>query len=186
MTIGEKIKNARINAHLTQKQLGEKLGVSYVVVSQYENGKRNPKFTTLQKIADALEIDVGTLLDDKYIAEAQKTLGDFKTAVAFFATAMKEDDLKKMVEAYLETNQLMPAAESLYNELLEQAQTKLLKNIDFSDEESLKNTENILKIFSSLNNDGQQKTIDYAIDLSGNKDYQKKQEIPEENRTLLV
>lgn len=62
MTTGQLIKAARIKAGLTQAALAEKLGISYVGVSQWENGIRNPKPETLQKIADALDISVSSLL----------------------------------------------------------------------------------------------------------------------------
>lgn len=58
MTIGEKIKQARKKSGLTQKELGEKLGVSAAMIAQYENNKRNPKWKTLKKIADALNMPV--------------------------------------------------------------------------------------------------------------------------------
>lgn len=54
MTTGEKIKKARKAAGLTQKQLADSLGVSESFVSQYESGKREPKYQTLVKLAAAL------------------------------------------------------------------------------------------------------------------------------------
>ena len=63
MTVGERIRAARKEAGLTQKQLGEKLGVSAAMIGQYETGVRNPKLGTLKKIANALEIDLLTLID---------------------------------------------------------------------------------------------------------------------------
>ncbi len=40
MIIGEKIKDARKKAKLSQKELGMKLGVSQAMIAQYESGKR--------------------------------------------------------------------------------------------------------------------------------------------------
>ena len=65
MTTGERIKEARIKCGLTQKDLGERLGLSYQAVAQWENNLRNPKQETLLKIADALGIDVIYLLSDQ-------------------------------------------------------------------------------------------------------------------------
>lgn len=58
MTTGEKIKEARKKAGLSQKELGDKLGVSQAMIGQYETGKRKPKLETLDKIAEALSVDV--------------------------------------------------------------------------------------------------------------------------------
>lgn len=64
MTTGELIKAARKKAGMTQAQLAEKLGISYVGVSQWENDLRNPKLDTLQRIASALGVPVQELISD--------------------------------------------------------------------------------------------------------------------------
>lgn len=63
MTIGEKIRQQRKNAGLTQKKLGELSGTSETTIKQYELGKRQPRIEQLQKIADALQISYIALLD---------------------------------------------------------------------------------------------------------------------------
>lgn len=55
--IGKSIKAARKAAGLTQKELAQKLGISFQSVAQWENDLRRPKFETIQKIADALGVD---------------------------------------------------------------------------------------------------------------------------------
>lgn len=65
MTAGEKIRNARINKNLTQKELADKLHITPAGIVQWENGIRNPKVSTLLRIADALDIDYRDLLDDR-------------------------------------------------------------------------------------------------------------------------
>lgn len=64
MNFSDRLKEARKNAGLTQAQLSKKLGITAQSYSQYETGKRNPKFETVKKIAMALEIDVYDLLID--------------------------------------------------------------------------------------------------------------------------
>lgn len=63
MSTGQLIKIARKKAGLTQKELGEKLNISYVNISQLENGQRSPGLDTVQKIAAALQIDPYSLMD---------------------------------------------------------------------------------------------------------------------------
>jgi len=62
LIIGEKIKDARKKAKLSQKELGMKLGVSQAMIAQYESGKRIPKLGTLQKLANALDVPIGELM----------------------------------------------------------------------------------------------------------------------------
>lgn len=63
MTIGDKIRNYRKMAGLTQKQLGDLSGTSETTIKQYEAGKRQPRVEQLQKIANTLQILPTDLLD---------------------------------------------------------------------------------------------------------------------------
>ena len=60
MTIGDNIKKYRIERGYTQKQLGEKCGMSEAMIRQYELGLRKPKLENRKKIADALNISLDT------------------------------------------------------------------------------------------------------------------------------
>lgn len=64
--IGNRIREARVQAGLKQKELAEKIGVSESRVSQYEKGSQNPRIGTLLKIANALEISVQYLCGDQW------------------------------------------------------------------------------------------------------------------------
>ena len=63
MTVGENIRKIRKEKKLTQKELGKLCGMSEAQIGQYENGLRNPKMETLEKIANALDISYFELLD---------------------------------------------------------------------------------------------------------------------------
>lgn len=64
MTTGELIRQARISAGLTQKELGERAGIAEPTIGRYELGKLNPKPSTLKKIAAALGVQWYELLSD--------------------------------------------------------------------------------------------------------------------------
>ena len=76
MTIAERIRTARKNAGLTQRELGALLGVTQATVGQYENGTRNPKTETLQRFADALGVDFAALIGADVLLEAAKAAYD--------------------------------------------------------------------------------------------------------------
>lgn len=63
MSIGMKIKTARINKNLTQEQLGRIIGVQKSAIAKYENGRVvNIKRSTLQKIAKVLDLKPSELI----------------------------------------------------------------------------------------------------------------------------
>ena len=68
-SVSEAIKKARKSKGLTQKELGNLLGVSEVMIGQYERGVRNPKIEMLSKISAALDIPLSSLLPDDLAAE---------------------------------------------------------------------------------------------------------------------
>ena len=59
MTTGERIRQARKSAGMTQAELAHKLGISAAGIAQWENDLRNPKIETLRKLADALGVTPG-------------------------------------------------------------------------------------------------------------------------------
>ncbi len=61
-TLGEKIKRARKAAGLTQKQLGDIVGVTRPAVGQWESDITSPGLSTLEVIAKALGISAQELL----------------------------------------------------------------------------------------------------------------------------
>ena len=61
MTVGERIRQIRKAAGLTQNQLAKKMNISYVNISQLENG-REPKMDTLVRVASALGCRVEDLV----------------------------------------------------------------------------------------------------------------------------
>ena len=53
----------RKQAGLTQKQLGDALGVAQSTMAQYETGARKPDIVTLKKLAAALHCTADQLLE---------------------------------------------------------------------------------------------------------------------------
>lgn len=64
MSVGERIGLMREQAGLTQKALGQKIGVSAVTITRYENGMRNPSINTVFRIAAALDVDPAELFGE--------------------------------------------------------------------------------------------------------------------------
>lgn len=59
--LGEAIRRLRLEANLSQEQLAERAGTDLTQVGGIERGVRNPSYTTLLRLADALETSVGKI-----------------------------------------------------------------------------------------------------------------------------
>lgn len=60
---GTNLREARERLGLTQEQIAERSGVHATEVSRIEGGKRDPKVSTLERLAKAVEVKPGRLLD---------------------------------------------------------------------------------------------------------------------------
>ncbi|GAA6205657.1 helix-turn-helix domain-containing protein [Thalassotalea sp. SU-HH00458] len=74
MKLGEKIKQLRQDAGLTQPELAEKAHIEQSYLSKLENEKGSPSFDVISKIAGAFEIDVFTLIDSLSMSYLQENL----------------------------------------------------------------------------------------------------------------
>ena len=80
MKTGEKIRNRRIALNMTMEDLGNAIGVQRSAINKYEKGLIDIKSSTLQAIANALNISPVLLLDDiegedveQYVTEIPQT-----------------------------------------------------------------------------------------------------------------
>lgn len=69
MGIGQNIKEIRKSKGMTQKQLGDLLGVTQAAIGQFENDKSNLTIETVNKIAAALNIDPYSLYSFEMASE---------------------------------------------------------------------------------------------------------------------
>ncbi|MBS5784050.1 MAG: helix-turn-helix transcriptional regulator [Clostridium sp.] len=64
MGIGKRIKEAREKLGLTQKELGDLLGVTGSAITNYENEVSHPKEPIMYKMFEALQVDANYLFQD--------------------------------------------------------------------------------------------------------------------------
>ena len=149
MTIGERIKEFRLRAGLTQSELAEKLGIPYQSIGQWERGLRSPKIETLQKIADALNVSLGMLtIPEK---EAQRIAS--KIGV----------DPNLIIETWLTPQELERIHENA-GRITDERQAAI-------EEKRLDNL--ICRKAKQLNIVGKQKLVEHADLLIGNAEYKK-------------
>ena len=68
--VGKMIARIRKDRGYSQQQLADKLNLSKQAVSNYETGKREPDYVTLEAIADALNVPITMLISPEEKEEA--------------------------------------------------------------------------------------------------------------------
>lgn len=101
-----RLKELRLEEHLTQAELASIIGISKSTISMYENGNREPDFETLESFADYFNVDMNYLTGytddpvdydnyDGYIPEQSN--GDAKRFFEF-QKAVEQDAMKEQHE----------------------------------------------------------------------------------------
>jgi transcriptional regulator with XRE-family HTH domain len=75
LDVGQKLKNARQSANLTQEAVAEKIGVSRQTMSNWENNKSYPDIVSIISLSDLYSISLDELLkgDEKMIKFLEKS-----------------------------------------------------------------------------------------------------------------
>ena len=71
--IGANIRRARVRRKLTQDDLAQTVHTTWQTISNYETGRSRPDVETLQRLADALGVELTALLDGEPPAAARRT-----------------------------------------------------------------------------------------------------------------
>src|SRR6266581_4638876 len=64
-TLGDRLRRKRRESSLTQEELASISGVSQVMVAKIEQGRRQPRLTVLTRLANALDIPLSELVDNR-------------------------------------------------------------------------------------------------------------------------
>ena len=74
MNIGERIMIARKNAGLTHAELAKRMDIPYQTIGHWERNMSRPKFSSLERLADALGINVETLICGQAAEDTEDTV----------------------------------------------------------------------------------------------------------------
>jgi len=61
--LGPNLREARLKLELSQEQVAERSGVHATEVSRIEAGKRDPRVSTVERLAKAVQVKPGQLLE---------------------------------------------------------------------------------------------------------------------------
>ena len=157
MTLGEKIKKARIENGLTQEQLAEKMMVSRQAITKWEADKGIPDVSNLKLLSQLLNVSVDYLLDDGREADINVIRESIDLSKYGKALVKKRLTDKLMLEKY-------PSAE-IRTLLPQKKRSKVDKAFDFiidffTDLCGLSDLQNSIKLLGTeyylVNEDGMQ------------------------------
>jgi len=192
MSIGEKIKQARIAKGMTQTELGHALGISGVAIMRYEKEVREPKLEMLQRIAEELDISYAYLLGWEN-SSGEQDMGRTAIEIADEIFADRNDIMeiidhmefphpfdaeteKKIIAEYFRKTFLdfSEAKDESSRQYLHLHAARALIKLGAGKDPAMK----LISSFCSLNEAGQRKAAENVEDLAKIPEYQKK--IPEE------
>lgn len=90
MKFKSNLQRLRESRGLSQRELGEVLGVSTSTIGNYEAGLREPNFEMLENMADFFNVPIGTLLGD---ARASRMLMYYDRLSKLIEKAYNLDDI---------------------------------------------------------------------------------------------
>ncbi|MDQ1316657.1 MAG: hypothetical protein QG588_305 [Candidatus Poribacteria bacterium] len=101
MSVGERIKNRRIELGISQTQLAKKASLTSASISQFESGSRKPSFDVISKLALALEVNTDYLLGNNYEKEISVTIEPEYAEMISIIKELSEEN-KKLLLDFLE------------------------------------------------------------------------------------
>ena len=102
MLIEQRIREELIRSNLSQEQLAEKIGVSYVSMSRYVNGKRNPKGNILVKMALVLGVTSEYLTGTQGVETHDEAFCIVKTRIRDNADDWSKKQIRELIGLLLD------------------------------------------------------------------------------------
>lgn len=102
MNIGERIKELRSKKKLTQSELAEQVGLSYIQIGRYEKHKSRPSADVLQKLADALDTTTDYLMNGNSEEIASGKITDRDLIDLFKAVEELDSSDQELVKTFLD------------------------------------------------------------------------------------
>lgn len=101
ISVGKKIKDARLNQNLTQSELADELGVSIGYISQVESGDKCFNLKRLEEVAEFLDKPIGHFLGGVGANERESLMNEIIEILSRFGDKEIEK-FKKIIEIITE------------------------------------------------------------------------------------
>lgn len=91
--VHEQIREARLQAGLTQREVSERTGIAEATLRSYEAGRLNPKYETIKNIADAIGVPALKILDpdmyEQHISDLEEHLRKINQSLSSVETVLE-------------------------------------------------------------------------------------------------
>jgi transcriptional regulator with XRE-family HTH domain len=77
LQVARAVRDLRLERNLSQRQLAGRMGVPRTYISKIENGKATPTLSSLERLANALEVDICKLVNDARSRRNEETANIF-------------------------------------------------------------------------------------------------------------
>lgn len=163
MTVGDRIKTARIAAGLTQKELAEKCGLATGTIQQYELNKRIPKNKDIvERLANTLNVP------GVYIMWGPENIAESAKQALYATTEATQQALDYITESSRQViNDATRAVQTTADAIGEAARNQIDMVENMRRSQLLANYENV-------NTEGRRKIVAYSCDIADNPKYRKK------------
>nr|WP_279279915.1 helix-turn-helix transcriptional regulator [Pseudoflavonifractor sp. 60] len=195
VTTGQRIKEVRKAAGMTQKELAGKLGLAYQTLAQWENDLRKPKIETLERISIVLRVPVKQILDEpswlhenlrfyrdidgvsrnKLSAETGIPVSIIKTyedpCSSRFIT---EEYLQKIADYFQVPHERVLGYSATYEDMVKRFSEDKAPSTTTSVTTLPEDVQRVASSMEQMNEEGRGKVVDYAEDLEASGRYKKR------------
>jgi transcriptional regulator with XRE-family HTH domain len=102
MNIGDRIKELRSKKKLTQAELGETVGLTYIQIGRYETGESVPSSDGVQKLAQALDTTTDYLMNGDHDDAVPAQLTDRELLKQFKEVERLSSEDKHLVKTFID------------------------------------------------------------------------------------
>lgn len=102
MGVGERIKELRTLKKLTQTELSQMVGLTYIQIGRYETHKSNPSSDVLQKLASVLDTTSDYLMNGSHDQVVATQLADKELLNQFKAVEQLNNDDKHLIKTFID------------------------------------------------------------------------------------
>ncbi len=99
--INDRIKELRVKNSLTQSELAQRVGLTYIQIGRYEKGKSSPSADVLGKLADALGVSADFLMNGES-DKVQQQLSDLELIQQFKEVEALSSEDKHLVKVFID------------------------------------------------------------------------------------